>query len=223
MPDAFDWKSFIGLVTAVVTTLLPLLLPRLLHDNLRRLQSESETRIKRLEALEKAFSVATTAKSTLGIEIPTHDLKNELQQIVHEFASPVVLSREALEEWAARSLIFRLTDPPNFTVPVEKAKMIRNSKYSLYFCNILLVSFSIMYVWNILSPEKLSVILEPLGIRSYLLMPMVLYAISLYCVVIFQRFRITRQALRIVRAMPESKTAEKTGPLLAEPPPQPFA
>ena len=111
--------------------LLNLFLPRLWQDNLRRLRSESETRVKRLEALEKALSVATTAKSKIGIEITTHDLQNELQQIVREFANPVVLSRDALEEWSRQSLLFRLSVSPNFTVPIDKAIVVRNTKYSL--------------------------------------------------------------------------------------------
>jgi hypothetical protein len=71
MADAFDWKS---LIAPALATLLPFL-PRLWPDNLRRLQSEAETRVKRLEALEKALSVATTAKTTLGTLLRPPELR----------------------------------------------------------------------------------------------------------------------------------------------------
>ena len=100
---ANEWIPSTGaIVAAVLTPFLTAFVPRLWQDDMRRLRSVSETRVKNLEALEKVLSLATKAKEELGIEVPTHELQNELKKIVHEFAGPVVLSREALEEWESR-------------------------------------------------------------------------------------------------------------------------
>lgn len=93
-----------GVVAAVATQFLAAFVPRLWQEDQRRLQAESETRIKRIEAFERALSLASKAKEEFGIEIPTYELLN---QIVHEFAGPVVLSREALEEWERRLIPLR--------------------------------------------------------------------------------------------------------------------
>jgi hypothetical protein len=76
-------------ITGLAAPLLTALLPRLWQDDLRQIQLESETRIKRLEALEKALSVAATAMAELGIEITTHELESELRRNVRDFADPV--------------------------------------------------------------------------------------------------------------------------------------
>ena len=78
----------------------------------QRLRSISETRVKRLEAVEKAVSVAVKAKAELGIDVSCDDIESELQQIIHEFAAESVLSREALEEWISSPVKKRrLIDP----------------------------------------------------------------------------------------------------------------
>ena len=97
MADAWSWQPLLTAAPALLAPVLTAFLPRLWQDELRRLQFESETRVKRLDALEKAMSAAGKAKSELGIEVEhTHELQIELRRIVHEFAGPVVLSREAL-------------------------------------------------------------------------------------------------------------------------------
>jgi hypothetical protein len=221
-----NWQSLTAVITAVSPILVAIVgffLPRLSQDNLRQIQLESETRVKRLEAFEKALSVVEKAKATLEIEVTTNALQNELQQIVHEFAGRAVLSRDSLEEWSRQSLIFRLGVSPNFTVPVEQAVYIRNSKYSIWGFLLVVILYIIIYSQNVFNLR--TIVLEyfrELGIESnfWFIMVHFIYILSIYYVMIYNRFRITRQALRIVRAMPESTTAEKTDPLPAEPPPQ---
>src|SRR5215831_17117578 len=84
--------GFAVVVAAVATQFLAALVPRLWQEDQRRLQSEYETRIKKIDAFERALSLAAKAKEEFGIEIP-YGLQTELKQIVHEFAGPVVLSR----------------------------------------------------------------------------------------------------------------------------------
>src|SRR5438045_8299470 len=93
---AGDWiTASATIAVAIVTPFLTAFVPRMWQNEQRRLQAEAETRVKILEALEKGITVAAKAKSELEIDIDTHDLRNELEQIVHEFAGPVVLSRES--------------------------------------------------------------------------------------------------------------------------------
>ena len=116
----------IALVTALATPILAAFLPRLWQDDLQRLRSVSETRVKRLEALEKALSVTATAKAD-GIDVTIHDLQRELQQIVHEFAGPAVLSREELEKWISMPFLERLYTRPTFTIPAKnEGSRVRN-------------------------------------------------------------------------------------------------
>src|SRR5262245_51319157 len=128
MPDggnSLEWvKAILTVVSAVLVQVLGAFLPRLWQDDLRRLQAESETRVKRFEALEKALSVASQAKADLGIEVSIHDLKGELERIMHEFADAAILSREALEEWANKKSIFH-TNRPKFSVPLVNVRMAR--------------------------------------------------------------------------------------------------
>jgi hypothetical protein len=91
-----NWQLLVSAASLAVAV-LNAILPPLFWGELRRLQLESETRVKRLDALEKAMSLVGKAKSELGIKVTTHDLQNEMGRILHEFAGPVVLSREALE------------------------------------------------------------------------------------------------------------------------------
>jgi hypothetical protein len=125
MADAWSWQPLLTAATALLTPVLTAFLPRLWQDESRRLQSESETRVKKLEALEKAMSTAGRAKSELEISVNTHELQFALERIVHEFAGPIVLSQEALEDWTNKSLKERLLTTPRFWVPVRQARMVR--------------------------------------------------------------------------------------------------
>jgi hypothetical protein len=122
MSEAGSWLEILKnalLALGAGLGLLTALLPYLWRDETRRLQAEAETRIKRLEAVEKALSVATKA-AKLGIEvneISKRDLQSGLQRIVHEFGDPVTLSREALEEWAKWPWVDRAQTNVKFTVP----------------------------------------------------------------------------------------------------------
>ena len=115
---SFHWlQVMMPLVGFLVTGLVvPFVAPfasrRFWQDDLQRLRSISETRVKRLEAVEKAVSVAVKAKAELGIDVSCDDIESELQQIIHEFAAESVLSREALEEWISSPVKKRrLIDP----------------------------------------------------------------------------------------------------------------
>jgi hypothetical protein len=99
MADTWSWQSLVQWVSPLLAVVLTFSLPRLFQRELRRLQLESETRVKRLEALEKAISLVGKAKSELRIKVTTDELQNKLRRILHEFAGPIVLSREALEDW----------------------------------------------------------------------------------------------------------------------------
>ena len=134
----------IALVTALATPILAAFLLRLWQDDLQRLRSVSETRVKRLEALEKALSVTATAKAD-GIDDTIHDLQRELQQIVHEFAGPAVLSREELEKWISMPFLERLYTRPTFTIPAKNAKHYRFIIIMLYIS----VAIFILYFHHI--------------------------------------------------------------------------
>ena len=121
------------LLVAVVTLLVaPFVVPfasrRFWQDDLQRQRSISETLVKRLEAVEKAVSVAAKAKAELGIDVTCCDIESELQQIIHEFAAPSVLSREALEEWISNPPKKRRLVDPTFTVPVEETRSYRHMR-----------------------------------------------------------------------------------------------
>jgi|ERR1051325_1465234 hypothetical protein len=206
---AEDWKPLVGALATALVTLLTFLLPRLWPDNSRRVQSDAEARIKRLEALDKAFSVTKTAKTTLGIDIATNDLQNELQQIVREFASPAVLSRDALETWSRQSLLFRLTVSPNFTVPADKARIIQNAKYTEYMLFVAMALIFGSYFAYVFDINTIRSIIEPI-IPLYLTFVLMGELFCFYIFGIYLRFRLTTQALGIVRAMPESSNAERT-------------
>jgi hypothetical protein len=126
MADATSWQSVaIAAVTGLLTPILAAFLPRLWVGDLRRQQLIAETRVKRLEAVDKAISVAAAAKTQLRIDVSTDDLLSELRRLVHEFASEAVLSKEALEEWAKKPLRTRLQVTPRFTYPPDFAKDVR--------------------------------------------------------------------------------------------------
>jgi hypothetical protein len=69
------------LVVAVANAFLSVFVPRLWQDNQRRLQSEYETHIKKIDAFERTWSLATKAKEEFGIEIPTYELQKELKKL----------------------------------------------------------------------------------------------------------------------------------------------
>jgi hypothetical protein len=225
MADAGNGQllTFVTALSPVLTAIVGFFLPRFWQDNLRQLQSESETRVKRLEALEKALSVVETAKAKLAIEVTDNDLQNELKRILHEFAGPTVLSRESLEEWSRQSLSFRFNVSPDFTVPLGQAPIVRNSKYALLGFMLGIVAYFAVYALDAYNFRHLvHDFFEPLGITSdfWLVMVQIYYFVFVYFCLLIQRFVITRRALRIVRAMPESRTVERTGSLPAEPSPQ---
>jgi hypothetical protein len=124
MADTWSWQSLVGWVSPLLVVVLTFILPRLFQRELRRLQLVSETRVKRLEALEKAMSLAGKAKSELGVKITTDELQNELRRILHEFAGPIVLSREALEDWENDVPIRRFFITPRFSAPTKEARYI---------------------------------------------------------------------------------------------------
>src|SRR5215831_11101229 len=139
MLDAWSGALITASATVLVAVLTPVLgafLPRLWQDDLRRLQAASETRLKRLEALEKALSVAAKAKAELGIDITTQHLQSELDRIAQEFAdpaefaAPAVLSREVLEEWENKSFPRRLflLARLHFDFPKDKARNYRDAR-----------------------------------------------------------------------------------------------
>jgi hypothetical protein len=64
--------------------------------------------------------VTETAKSKLKIDVNVHEIQGELQRIIHAFADPVVLSREALEEWIDNRYVGHPSR--NFTVPVNAVR-----------------------------------------------------------------------------------------------------
>ena len=130
------------LLLAVVSLLLaPFVVPfasrRFWQDDLQQLRSISETRVKTLEAVEKAVSVAAKAKTELGIDVTSCEIESELQQIIHEFAAPSVLSLEALEEWIKIPYKKRRFIDPKFTAPTEEARIYRRLRFThkvLGFC-----------------------------------------------------------------------------------------
>jgi hypothetical protein len=151
MADTWSWQPLVtGTVTPLLVVVLAAILPRLWQGELRRLQLESETRVKRLEALEKAMSLVGKVKSELGIKVTTEELQDELGRILHEFAGPVVRSREALEDWANERLVGRLLKTPRFTIPT-KAIMMMLAHTLLSGREIEMVPYCILYGFLYLS------------------------------------------------------------------------
>jgi hypothetical protein len=218
----------IALVTALVTPILAAFLPRLWQDDLQRLRSVSETRVKRLEALEKALSVTATAKAAgLGIDVTIHDLQRELQQIVHEFAGPAILSREELEKWISNPLLERLRARPNFTDPAEIARRYRYivvmsrisiACYFLYF-PLLIIIQKLYPDFFLKGIEKLAHMYSISSVASILIVGVLipLYFIILPFVGVFGRYRTAKRALIKLRAMPESEVGEKKDSLATQP------
>jgi hypothetical protein len=207
------------LVALLVTGLLvPFVAPfasrRFWQDDLQRLRSISETRVKRLEAVEKAVSVAAKAKAELGIHVTSCDIEGELQQIMHEFAAPSVLSREALEEWISNPFKTRRLIDPNFTVPVEEATIYRRMrithKVGWVWC--LLYSFGII-IFVYFYHGELKLIVEYLAAKSstpqVIVATVILLILPIYFMILMflaprLRDRKARQALEKLRAIPES-------------------
>ena len=136
------------------------------QDDLQRLRSISETRVKRLEAVEKAVSVAVKAKTELGIDVSC-DIESELQQIIHEFAAPSVLSREALEEWIRNPVKKRRFIDPKFTVPVEEATTYRRMRITHKVGGVCFVFYWIaVIIFTGFYPSELKSIIEYLAQRN---------------------------------------------------------
>ena len=221
--------TVVALLVPLVALLVPLLnafLPRLWQDDLQRLRSVSETRVKRLEAVEKALSVtATAAKAELGIGVSIHDLQRDLQQIIHEFAGPVALSLEELEKWISKPLLERLFGRPSFTYPAESA---RNYRINIVLSRVFFVGFFLYFPFIIiihnLYPELISKFIEELEYiypilrgRSLLTVNLIpVYFIVLSFGGVVGRYRIANRALRKLRAMPESGVEEKKDSLAAQ-------
>jgi hypothetical protein len=202
----------------VAGLLVPLVAPfasrRFWQDDLQRLRSISETRVKRLEAVEKAVSVAVKAKAELGIDVTSCDIKSELQQIIHEFAAPSVLSLEALEEWISNPSKTRRLIDPKFDVPVEEARSYRCMRsihkvgevcFFVYWLGVII--FVEFY------PGKLKSIVEYLAAKfstpQVVVAAVILFVLPLYFLILHflgprVRERKARQALEKLRAMVES-------------------
>lgn len=209
-------------VTALATPFIGAFLPRLWQGDLRRMQSVAETRVKRLEAVEKALSVTAAAKVALGIDTTTHDIQSELQQIVHEFAGPTVLSREELEEWISKPLATRLARFPIFTRPEIQARAFQYFRYFgiiSFICGVL--SALVLPLLVAIFPKSLEwvdsiiqFLQTKYAIPEAVAFPIVLlliptYFLILYYVSMFRKYQTAVRALRELRAMPEIRVGEE--------------
>lgn len=198
MADTWSWQSLVQWVSPLLVVVLTFSLPRLFQRELRRLQLESETRVKRLEALEKAMSLVGKAKSELGIEVTTEELQNELRRILHEFAGPIVLSREALEDWKNDVPMRRFFLTPSFSVPTNKARYVRGARY---FSFVGLLMFLLYFIMEILSHTLLNDYRWRQGL--FLCVIWGIFYLSWRLVI----FRESKSALDALNAMPQN-TAE---------------
>lgn len=197
---------WLTLITAVTPVVLTFVLPRLFQRELRRLQLESETRLKRLEALEKAMSVVGKAKE-LTMEITTDDLQNELGRILHEFAGPVVRSREALEDWANEAIAGRFLLTPCFSAPKKEARFVRGMRIQSF------MAISMVLLYGTLTILMLYGVLNSYGWEQS----------SVYCafwgfLYFLWRLYILREsksALKVLRATPKNTTEVKTPVLVS--------
>jgi hypothetical protein len=186
----------VAAVTSLLGVVLTRFLPRFWQGELRRSQLESETRVKRLEAIEKAITVVGKAKSELGIEVSTQELENELGRILHQFADPVVLSCEALEDWANEPLVGRLLRTPRFSMPVKEARYVRREhKFSVVTLFMLLLYTVMMGLESTLDSHQAGKAL-----------PCIFLYGSLYCVTRVTILQDAKLALKAVRAMLKSTT-----------------
>lgn len=212
MANAAILEEILKYILPVVTLLVPFLnifLPRLWQDDLRRLQSEAETRIKRFEAVEKGLSVVARAKADLGIEISTHDLQSELQRIVHELADPAVLSREALEDWAKKSFGQRIGARTRFNVPIEYARVVQYRRRVTYFLSFAIFFWGLQYSILVMSDYFDIGTFRNWGFHFFWIG--VVYFLSLYILNKSLIYRAHRAALKMLRGIPESPTAEVAG------------
>lgn len=207
MADIWSWQSLIGWASPLLVVVLTFILPRLFQRDLRRLQLVSETRVKRLEALEKAMSLVGKAKSELGIEVSTDELQNELKQILHEFAGPIVLSREVLQDWKNDVPIRRFFLTPSFSVPIDKARLVRGARRLSFFGILMFLLYSIT---GILSHTLL--------LNDYMLIQALTYCVfwgifyfSWHLVI----FRESKSALDALNAMPQNSAEVKTPDITA--------
>jgi hypothetical protein len=195
MADTSSWQPLVTAVTSLLVAVLGAFLPRLWQGELRRLQLESETRVKRLEALEKALSLVGKAKSDLGIEVSTQELQNELGRILHEFAGPVIQSREALEEWENESLVFRFLIAPRFSIPAKEARFVRIGRT---FSRVWICLFLFYFVFMMLELELLG------GHKVIGTVPFLMFYGVLYLSFRVAIFQDSKSALKAVRDMPKN-------------------
>ncbi len=199
MADTWSWQSLVGWVSPLVVVVLTFILPRLFQRELRRLQLVSETRVKRLEALEKAMSLVGNAKSELEVKVTTDELQNELRRILHEFAGPVVLSREALEEWENDVPMRRFFITPRFSAPTKEARYVRGMrKFSLLG----LFMFLLYFIMEMLSRTLLN---DYRWREGFVLC--VIWGIF-YLAWRLAIFRESKSALDALRAMPQNTAGE---------------
>lgn len=204
----------IPLVTGLVPLIVAFFLPRW-QSNLQRLQSVSDSRVKRLDAIEKALSVAAKAKGELGIDVSIHDVHSELQKIVHEFSPQEVLSREALAEWISTpSRQGRLHTP--FTVPVEDARTFRgitNMTIASVVCGFIYFFGIIIFVYRY-SRELLNIIeyiAHAFSVSEKVAAPILLLGLPIYFAIFpyvgaLWRRRVAKRALgklEIIAARPQ--------------------
>jgi hypothetical protein len=201
MSDTWSW---LALPTAIIPVVLTFTLPRLFQRESRRLQLEAETLGKRLDALDKAITLVGKAKSELRIEVATDDLQNELERLLHEFASPVVRSREALEDWATETLIFRFFRTPRFSAPRIKARFVRGMRNSSFMEFFLLMFYAGLTILSLL-------FLNGLRWREGLIYSA--FWAYLYLTSRFFILRDSKAALKALREMPKNSAEVNTPPL----------
>jgi hypothetical protein len=160
-------------------------------------------------------SVAAKAKAELGIDVTSCEIESELQQIIHEFAAPAVLSLEALEEWIRHPPKKRRLLDPKFTVPVEEAKTYRRMRISHRVARICFWVYWIAIPMFInFYPGELKSFIQYVAAKfswpQIAVAALILFVLPLYFGILdllAPRFRVqkARQALEKLRTMPESR------------------
>jgi hypothetical protein len=158
--------------------------------------------------------VAAKAKAELGIDVTSSDIESELQQIIHEFETPSVLSLEALEEWTRYPFKKRRLIDPKFTVPVEDAIIYRRMRI---IHKVGEVCFILYWLWMVIFinayPGQLTSIIRYLAatfsmsqkvVAAIILVVLPGYFMILHLLGPRLRDRKARQALEKLRAMSES-------------------
>jgi hypothetical protein len=159
--------------------------------------------------------VAAKAKAELGIDVTSCEIESELQQIIHEFAAPSVLSLEALEKWSRDPFKTRRLIDPKFTVPVREATVYRHMRIIHRVAG---VCFYLYWIWVLIFPriypDAFKLIVEYLAAKSswpqwvvaaFILLVVPAYFMFLHFLGPRLRDRKARQALEKLRAMPGSR------------------